>query len=241
MLRSILFLFATFALLAFARYKAYYELEPYQVSVQLYGGHFCSGSLIGQKLVLTAAHCLNQDKLEDYTVQYGVEEVSSSANIVKVAKIIIHEKFDKITDDYDIALIILASPIQLSSKAQIIPLAEKNPQTGQNALVTGWAPVSKDGPTLNQLQSVDVQIISKKDCISQYKNRDKITDRMICGGVRSGSRGTCGGDAGGPLAYNGTLVGVVSWGVGCGEHGFPGVYASVAKLRNWINEQTKNI
>jgi secreted trypsin-like serine protease len=53
---------------------------------------------------------------------------------------------------------------------------------------------------------------------------------------------TCQGDSGGPLLYkfNGVyqLIGLVSWGNGCGVTGYPGVYTYVNYFRNWIKRNT---
>lgn len=58
------------------------------------------------------------------------------------------------------------------------------------------------------------------------------------------SADTCKGDGGSPLVcpVNGKAghyyqAGIVAWGIGCGEHGTPGVYVNVAKFRNWIDQE----
>lgn len=57
---------------------------------------------------------------------------------------------------------------------------------------------------------------------------------MLCAGHREGGKDACQGDSGGPLVARNALIGVVSWGIGCGNPEFPGVYANVANLREWI-------
>jgi trypsin len=61
---------------------------------------------------------------------------------------------------------------------------------------------------------------------------------MICAGVPGGGKDACQGDSGGPLVVDGQLVGIVSWGVGCAEADFPGVYSNVATLRRFVTEET---
>ena len=61
-----------------------------------------------------------------------------------------------------------------------------------------------------------------------------LTNNMICAGA--GGIDSCQGDSGGPLTYGDELVGVVSWGRGCALAGYPGVYARVAALRDFIDE-----
>ena len=58
---------------------------------------------------------------------------------------------------------------------------------------------------------------------------------MICSGEEG--KDSCQGDSGGPMTCDdGVLCGVVSWGSGCAEAGYPGVYAEVADVVDWMAE-----
>jgi trypsin len=61
---------------------------------------------------------------------------------------------------------------------------------------------------------------------------------MICAGVAGGGKDACQGDSGGPLVAGSQLVGIVSWGVGCAEADYPGVYSNIANLKSFVTENT---
>merc|ERR1712179_244076 len=96
------------------------------------------------------------------------------------------------------------------------------------------------------LLEVDVQVISNSECNAAYGG---ITDNMLCAADASGNGGSdaCQGDSGGPLVSCGAdgncgttpgmnyeLIGVVSFGIGCAQADFPGVYARTTAALDWI-------
>ena len=104
--------------------------------------------------------------------------------------------------------------------------------TGTPAVVSGWGRLSSGGDFPKQLQQVEVYTRDWDTCNSQYDSR--LTSNMLCAGSTAGGSDACQSDSGGPLAAYGTLIGVVSFGKGCGDRDYPGVYTDVLKYRTWI-------
>jgi trypsin len=122
---------------------------------------------------------------------------------------------------------------------QPIALTRSEPSAGTASVVSGWGTLSSGSSSLpTQLQAVTVNIVSSSECSSAYSSYGGITDRMICAAVSGGGKDACQGDSGGPLVVGEDLVGIVSWGVGCAEPNYPGVYSNVATLRDFITTET---
>ena len=122
---------------------------------------------------------------------------------------------------------------------QPITLTDSEPLPGQNATVTGWGTLASGSGTLpRQLQVVNVPIVSREECNKDYESYDGITENMICAAVPGGGKDACQGDSGGPLVVDGKLAGVVSWGIGCAEPLYPGVYSNVATLKSFVTQET---
>ena len=87
-------------------------------------------------------------------------------------------------------------------------------------------------------------IVDRKICAKVFQKHAekvgnfpfKITLNNICAGIPKGDKDSCQGDSGGPLVHDGTLYGIVSWGVGCAIQCLPGVYTNVANFSLWIEE-----
>lgn len=79
---------------------------------------------------------------------------------------------------------------------------------------------------------VSVRVMSYENCQENYG--EDLTIHMMC--AMSPMHDSCQGDSGGPLVYDGKLIGVVSWGIGCARPQYPGVYAKVSAMHDWIIE-----
>lgn len=148
-----------------------------------------------------------------------------------------HEMFDLSTVDYDFSVLELAEEIVFDETKQPIALPEGNVlEDGVWLNVTGWGVTKNSKESSDELRMASVPSVNHEACNEAYKWVGGITDRMMCAGLKKGGKDACQGDSGGPLYTNGTLYGVVSWGKGCGEPNYPGVYGKVSAVVDWIRE-----
>uniref|UniRef100_A0A8C9R2F7 Peptidase S1 domain-containing protein n=1 Tax=Scleropages formosus TaxID=113540 RepID=A0A8C9R2F7_SCLFO len=215
---------------------------PWQVSMRYQGSHVCGGSLINNRWILSAAHCFTLIRWSSVTcVMYHVLRYDVSPLI---SRIIVHPRYNGNTNNNDLALVQLSSTINFSDYIQPICLAAAGSTlyNGTETWVTGWGYIQSGGelslPPPGILQEVEVPVIGNGKCNCLY-GPGSITKNMLCAGLLAGGKDSCQGDSGGPLVVKQGSVwvqaGIVSFGNGCAEPKYPGVYTRVSQYQSWIS------
>ena len=211
----------------------------FMVSLQYdgwWGGHFCGGSLVREDWVVTAAHCVIGDSPSSVEVVIGLHNVNGTTGqqTRNVSEIIIHPQYSNNSLNNDYALLRLSSPI---TDFEPIKLCTDDSHDEEPYISTtmGWGATSSGGSSSSVLLEVDVPI---DDSCGNYSNSE-ITNHMLCAGDSNGGEDSCQGDSGGPLIMTNSdgdyeLIGIVSWGYGCAEPNYPGVYSKIHSRLNWF-------
>ena len=209
-----------------------------------YQAQICGASLIQDKWVLTAAHCVvneNGTKIGEATIKalVGTSDLLSGGQRIDIKRIIVHPDYDNDVVDSDVALI----ELKTTATTPKVSVSGTDAATGSLATVIGWGALDPNQPFFpSELYQVQIPVVNSSSCHAVY---DQIgyTDNMFCAGYAAGGKDSCKADSGGPLmvTQNGksVQVGVTSWGVGCAEPGHYGVYTRLSKFDNWIEGYTK--
>jgi len=212
---------------------------------QLFG---CTGTLIAPQWVMTAGHCGSITGAAVSTpagwppqaidVRMGSNQAGQGARF-PVSQVIVEPSY-LVTSGYDITLLKLAAPAVGIPSTPVASAAERAIwEPGDLQKIVGWGTTSSGGSAPSTLQQASVPVTTDATCGGAYSDFDAAT--MVCAGYPQGGTDTCQGDSGGPMfATNATgalrLTGATSFGQGCADPGYPGVYARVADtaLRTWI-------
>ncbi|XP_078471544.1 cubilin-like isoform X1 [Lampetra planeri] len=230
-------------------YEARLGEWPWQASLHNFNRLACGGSLLSDRWVVSAAHCFVSNNTNTWTVYLGLHsqnDLSASTVVARsVNRILIHERYNRSSHDYDIALMELSERVSFTDYIQPVCLPhrfQKFPYPGKSCFISGWGTLFEGGYTPNRLQEASVEIF--KTCVTpgpQAYSPSLITNRMLCAGYLKGGVDTCQGDSGGPLVCQDSnghwyLSGITSWGYGCARAYLPGVYSRVTKFLDWIHQ-----
>lgn len=215
----------------------------------------CSAVLISGQWLATAAHCVKKLRPEELKVRLGEWDVQRDDEFypfveTNVREIIWHPEFQPASLVNDVALLRLETPVDQQQMPHVAPACLATPDeqfAGQRCWVAGWGKdaFGQSGAFQSVLKKVDLPVVSHHDCELALKYQTKLGKHFrlhqnnICAGGERG-KDACEGDGGAGLycldQQSGLIkaVGLVSWGVGCGQRGVPGVYANLAHFQQWI-------
>jgi hypothetical protein len=227
---------------------------PAQTSVS-FNGMVCGGTLVSARWVLTAGHCATDNlgaALAPTVFALNIGGTTrGNGSPATVDQVVVNPDFTPETavagpPTNDLTLLHLTSP---APREPMRLIGDADAETafwspGVQATVVGWG-ITESGFQSTTLLEAQVPIVGDSACSTRLGASGFSSTSMVCAG--GGSTDTCGGDSGGPLivprAGEFTLVGVTSWGLGCGQPGDPGVYARVGApaINAWLRSTVPTV
>ncbi|XP_007528316.1 coagulation factor IX [Erinaceus europaeus] len=221
---------------------------PWQVLLTENFEPFCGGSIINEKWIVTAAHCIKPGvNITVVAGEYDTEKAEDTEQRRNVTRAILHHKYNATINKYnhDIALLELDRPLTLNSYVTPVCIADREYTNlflkFRSGYVSGWGKVFNRGRSSNILQYLRVPFVDRATCLRSTKF--SIYNNMFCAGYQEGGKDSCQGDSGGPHVNEvegvSFLTGIISWGEECAMKGKYGIYTKVSLYVNWIKEKTK--
>ncbi|XP_031629228.1 serine protease 30-like [Contarinia nasturtii] len=237
--------------------SAPYGAFPWQVEIQIYNyeigiyEHHCGGAVIGERIVMTAAHCTEisqQPYLHLVIGNHDLKKFDMYERRFHIEAIIMHPEYRRngpYSNDISIVKVASNNDAGILFNTHIKPIClPHNENLPSECYISGWGAQNEDNKSMAAvLRAAAVPLLDLETCRMSDVNGGRsqsILDTMICAGLLQGGVDACNGDSGGPLAceHNNKffLVGIVSWGSGCAKKNKPGVYTRVSAYVDWIKE-----
>ncbi|XP_043242993.1 prophage side tail fiber protein homolog StfR-like isoform X2 [Amphibalanus amphitrite] len=235
-------------------------MEEEYIGGELRHRYVCGGSLVTTNIILTAGHCVAGKDASKLLVRLGDWNTKTLTELLphqeyRVTRSVVHERLNKRTLFNTVALLFLESEVELQPHIDTICLPSlADVSSGvpfydsAHCVATGFGRDQFEGGQYqNIMKQVDLSEVSHDDCQDSLRRTRlgrwfRLHKSFTCAGGKPGVD-TCRGDGGSPLICpllsdptKYVQVGIVAWGIGCGQRGVPGVYASVSQLLPWILE-----
>ncbi|XP_025031439.1 acrosin-like, partial [Python bivittatus] len=218
--------------------------------------HFCAGSLINSRWVVSTARCFiiqKYLKVEYFRVQIGATQRSKpgpdSQNRV-IKRLVDHAQFNPDYNLNNIALIELDKPVVCNDYVQpaCLPDEDLDIDTLTHCYICGWGitNIKRGAKYSDILQEAQVSLITRDACNSTIQYFMRIKEEHLCAISEEATMDSCRGDGGGPLMCRTShserfwLIGLNSWGRGCSSGKVPGVFTFTKSFLPWIRNTMEN-
>lgn len=230
--------------------KASYGHHPWTIHIKVQDFSNCGGAIINENWVITAAHCIVGEAIDDIKIiagDYSMEENDRYEQIRSVSQMIKHSDYSSNSDKHNVALLKTEQPFELTSHVQPVCLPPyKRPLPNSEVStckISGWTDALLVRDT-RVLQDTTVRIIPDEMC-GRFHGKDNLEEDIFCAEIDGEVENQCRGESGGPLVCENEktnkniLVGVTAWGEGCSNILGPAGFTDIAQYVYWISTQTQ--
>ncbi|VVC36427.1 Hypothetical protein CINCED_3A025618 [Cinara cedri] len=235
---------------------------PWQALILTNGNSFVSnGALIDNKHIISTAHFLNSftKNVSSLKVRLGewdiYKNVEPQPHVERsIVSITVHPEYSSWNMHNDIAVITMSETVMVTGHVSPVCLPPRppnavSPRQWTGCRVSGWGTESFERPRYpGVLKKVNVPLWDRSRCVKSLRatrlgGRFELHEGFLCAGGEE-NEDACKGDGGSPLVCEhdsvSHLIGLVSWGIGCGTASVPGVYIDVNVYVTWIEKQIRS-
>ncbi|MBB5935054.1 PKD domain-containing protein [Streptomyces zagrosensis] len=207
-------------------------------------GQTCTGSVIGPKTILIAAHCKDSEGTKSF--YYGADDLNKPEGGVKldVVSYTQHPKYESPNGwqtGYDVAVVQTQQtiPVKGGQYAKFATSADSElSKPGKTGTAIGYGRTRDGENQYAQVKKASLPVVDGRNTCGSFGGFNDAY--MVCAGYADGHDGICQGDSGGPLVVDGVVIGVASWvKTGCGSYGAWG--RLTGEMGDWVKTQLPNV